>query len=281
MSDTEVLRVRIEGGVALVTIDHPPLQLVDGTFVAALARLLPALEADSAVRAVVFVSADPDFFLMHGDVHAISAACGRPPSAPGVNPAAAIFDAWRSSRLVSIGVLEGAARGGGAEFLTALDLRIATPGALLGQPELALGLIPGAGGTARLGRLVGRSRALHLMLTGADVDAPTAAAIGWVDEVVAAAAARDRALALARGIAALPAAAVAALKRVVDSALDDFGSGLLAESEANARLMADGVPVEPIRRFLAAGGQTRDGERGGFASLIAATFARDGIRPGA
>ena len=81
-------------------------------------------------------------------------------------------------------MLEGIARGGGAEFLTALDLRLAAADAVLGQPELALGLIPGAGGTARLGRLLGRGRALRLMLTGADVDAATAADIGWVDEIV-------------------------------------------------------------------------------------------------
>src|SRR3954451_11533657 len=107
----EVLQVSSEvDGVALVTIDHPPLQLVDGDLIAALARLLPSLEADNRVRAVVFVSDDPDFFLMHGDVHSIGAACGRAPTT-GVNPAAAIFDAWRTSPLVSIGVLEGAARG--------------------------------------------------------------------------------------------------------------------------------------------------------------------------
>jgi enoyl-CoA hydratase/carnithine racemase len=264
----------VGNGVALVTIDHPPIQLVDGEFIAALAQLRPSLEADERVRVVVFVSDDPDFFLMHGDVHSISAACGRAP-VPGVNPAAAIFDTWRTSPLVSIGVLEGAARGGGAEFFTALDLRLAGATAILGQPEVALGLIPGAGGTARLGRLLGRSQALRLILTGEDVDAQRAYELGWVDEVVTAGAVRDRALQLARRIAAMPTEAVAALKQVMDVAIGDFAAGLTAESEANSQLMADRIPVAPISRFIAAGGQAREAERGDFAAVVDSTLRSD------
>lgn len=270
-----VLRVEVGGdagdGVALVTIEHPPLQLVDGEFIAALAQLLPSLEGDERVRVVVFVSDDPDFFLMHGDVHSISAACGRAPT-KGVNPAAAIFDAWRTSALVSIGALEGAARGGGSEFFTALDLRLASTSSVLGQPEVALGLIPGAGGTARLGRLLGRSQALRLILTGDDVEAQRAYELGWVDEVLPTDAVRGRALELARRIAAMPVEAVTSLKRVMDVAIGDFGAGLVAESEANSQLMADSVPVAPIGRFVAAGGQTRAGETGSFERLIDETL---------
>jgi enoyl-CoA hydratase/carnithine racemase len=274
----EVLQVNTGAaeGVAVVEIDSPPLQLVDGHFIGALARLLPALEADPNVHVVVFVSADPDFFLMHGDVESIRAACGRA-ATKGLNPAAAIFDGWRTSSLVSIGVLEGAARGGGAEFLTALDLRLASATAVLVQPEVALGLIPGAGGTARLGRLLGRSQALRLILTGEDVDAQRAYELGWVDEVLPAGAVRARAMELARWIAALPADAVAAVKRVMDVALADFDAGLVAESEANSQLMADSVPVAPIRRFVAAGGQTRESERGNFAVVMNDTV---GLQPG-
>jgi enoyl-CoA hydratase/carnithine racemase len=145
---------------------------------------------------------------------------------------------------------------------------------VLGQPEVALGLIPGAGGTARLGRLLGRSRALQLILTGADVDAQRACELGWVDDVLPAGAVRQRALELAGRVAAMPAEAVRALKRVLDLAIDDFGAGLVAESEANSRLMADSVPVAPIRRFVAAGGQTREGERRDFAAVLDATLGR-------
>jgi hypothetical protein len=95
-----------------------------------------------------------------------------------------------------------------------------------------------------------------------------------VDDVLPAGAVRQRALELAGRVAAMPAEAVRALKRVLDLAIDDFGAGLVAESEANSRLMADSVPVAPIRRFVAAGGQTREGERRDFAAVLDATLGR-------
>jgi enoyl-CoA hydratase/carnithine racemase len=113
---------------------------------------------------------------------------------------------------------------------------------------------------------------LRLILTGEDVDAQRAYELGWVDEVLPAGAVRERARELSRRIAAMPPDAVAAVKRVMDLAIDDFGAGLAAESEANSQLMADSVPVAPIRRFVAAGGQTREGERGDFAAVIDATL---------
>ena len=82
---------------------------------------------------------------------------------------------------MSIGVLDGAARGGGAEFLAALDLRYGSERAVLGQPEVAMGILPGAGGTARLPHLLGRGRALDVILTGRDVGAEEALRIGWLD----------------------------------------------------------------------------------------------------
>ncbi len=88
------------------------------------------------------------------------------------------------SPFVTIGLVDGAARGGGAEFVAALDLRYGSERARLGQPEVAMGILPGAGGTARLPHLLGRSRALDVILTGRDVGAEEAQRIGWLDEVV-------------------------------------------------------------------------------------------------
>ena len=155
---TGLLQVDVSHGVAEVVIDHPPTNLVDAAFIVALAALLDELEGDRDVRVVVFSSADPDFFLMHGDVHGILAmptVTSTPAVAP--NPAAALFERVHRSHLVSIGVVDGVARGGGAEFLTALDLRYGSERAVLGQPEVAMGILPGAGGTARLPHLLGRA----------------------------------------------------------------------------------------------------------------------------
>jgi enoyl-CoA hydratase/carnithine racemase len=254
----EVVRL---GGVATVTIDHPPSNLVDAAFITAVAGLLDELEPDLSVRVVVFTSADPDFFLMHGDVNGILAIPKRP-YVPAVTPNAAsvAFERLRTSRLVSIAVLDGAARGGGSEFVTALDLRYASPKAVLGQPEVPMGILPGAGGTARLPRLLGRSKALEIILTGRDVGADEALGLGWVDAVVPSAAVLDHAQGVAARIAGMPPQSIAAVKAVVEVSLGGIGDALVAETDALGRLIAAGSHVRPMQRFLEAGGQTRSAE---------------------
>lgn len=265
------LQVHLDGRVARVVIEHPPLHLVDGAFIGGLRSMLDAFDSVPP-GAVVFSSSDPDFFLMHGDVELLVAGQHvhhTPVDTP--NAAAATFQRLHESPYLTIGVLDGAARGGGAEFLTALDIRIGTPRSVLGQPEVAMGILPGAGGTARLPHLLGRARALDVILSGRDVDADEALAIGWLDALVDHTGAESEALAIARRVAAMPAAGVAAVKRVVRTSLaGGVAAGLVAESDALAALMASGAHVEPMRRYLAAGGQTRESETVDTTPLIEA-----------
>lgn len=273
---TGLLQVDIARGVADVVIDHPPTNLVDGEFIVGLAALLDDLEADDQVRVVLFSSADPDFFLMHGDVHGILAmATGTSTPAVAPNPAAALFERLHRSHLVSIGVVDGVARGGGAEFLTALDLRYGSERAVLGQPEVAMGILPGAGGTARLPHLLGRSRALDVILSGRDVGAEEALRIGWLDAVRPRAQLADDVRALAARAAAMPAAAVAAVKRVVDESLRSFEQALIDETGAFGALIAAGGHQVRMQRFLDAGGQTRAGETRRWDAVIESMLDRD------
>ncbi len=269
--DTPPLVVQIDAGVATVTIDHPPNQLVDGAFIGALITLLETVEPDPDVRVLLFRSADPDFFLMHGDVELILTI----PAGPHVpqtepNIAAATMQRLSAGRLVTIGLLDGAARGGGCEFLSALDLRLGSERSVIGQPEVPMGILPGSGGTVRWPRLVGRGRALDIMLTGRDVGAAEALAIGWLDRLVPAADLEADGLRLARRIAAMPAASVAAVKRVVDHALRGADDSLAVESDALAELFAAGSHQAPMTAFLEAGGQTRDAELHRMESLVRA-----------
>src|SRR5690606_6181829 len=156
-----------------------------------------------------------------------------------------------------VGVLDGYARGGGAEFLAALDYRIASTRAVLGQPEVPMGILPGAGGTARLARLLGRGRALEVILSGRDVGAEEACAIGWVDEVVPTEELTARATALVERLADAPPESIAAVKRVLDASLAGLDAALTTESAELVRLTDAGHHREPMTRFLAAGGQTR------------------------
>lgn len=265
------LRCEVSGGVADAVIDHPPSNLVDGAFIAALAGLLRELEADDSIRVVVFTSADPDFFLMHGDVQSILAIPpGEHVPATEPNAAAALFERLRRSRLVSIGVVDGAARGGGAEFLAALDLRYSSERAVLGQPEVAMGILPGAGGTARLPHLLGRSRALEVILSGRDVAADEAVRIGWLDALHSHDELADAVHALAVRIAAMPPSSIAAVKAVVDRSLVSFDDGLVAETDAFGALTAGGLHIVRMERFLDAGGQTREAETTRWSSLLEA-----------
>jgi enoyl-CoA hydratase/carnithine racemase len=255
--------------VAHVVIDHPPLHLVDAALLAGLRDLLDAFDAEPP-GALVLTSADPDFFLMHGDVEMLARVPPgdhQPVTEP--NAAAAAFERLRRAPYLTIGVLDGAARGGGAELFSALDLRIGTPRAVLGQPEVAMGILPGAGGTARLPHLLGRGRALEVILTGRDVQADEALALGWLDAVVDPTGAVAHATAIAARVASMPPAGVAAVKRVVATSLAaGVEAGLVAESDALGALMAAGAHVEPMRRYLTAGGQTRAAETVDTAPLI-------------
>lgn len=268
-----ILRTHHDGGVMTVTIDSPPLNLVDGALVGALLEWLPAAEADESVRVVVVRSADPDFFVMHGDVDLLVDVVpdgGEPVREPNV--AQRLFDRLHRAPFLTVGVLDGAARGGGCELLSCLDLRVGSYRAVVGQPEAALGILPGAGGTVRWARAVGRSRALELLLTGRDIGATEALALGWLDAVLPANHLDDHVGDLARRVARLPRTTIAAIKEVVDVALADGDGAYVAENAALTVLMASGGHREPMRRFLAAGGQTRDAERGDIRPLLDAAL---------
>ena len=255
----------VDRGVGWVVINHPPKQLVDGPLIGGLIGLLNAVEAaneaDDQVSVLVFESADPEFFLMHGDVEQILAmdAPADVPAEPNI--AAATFDRCRTIGVATIAMIDGIARGGGSEFLLSLDMRFAGPRTVLGQPEVAMGIIPGASGTQRLARLVGRSRALEIVLSGNDVTAEEAAAIGYVNRVLPSDQLRAHTLQVARRIAASPRLSIAKAKQAVDAALGPVEPGLLVETQAMMACSATGQHVPLMQRFLDADGQTREVER--------------------
>lgn len=272
----ETLRVTVRDGVATVTIDHPPVNLMDLAMIGDLARLVDDLAADGAVRVVVVESADPDFFIAHADVELIQRLPVPPPPRPtALGAFHAMIERWRTLPKPTIAKIAGRARGGGSELALALDMRFGARGrTLLAQPEVALGIIPGGGGTQNLPRAIGRARALEAILGAADVDAETAERWGWLNRVLAPEDLDAFVDALARRIASFPPAAVAAAKAAVDAGLADPTSGLLEEADRFNRSVADPEARSRMRAFLAAGGQTREVEL----SLLAATSAPPAAR---
>ncbi len=258
------LRVTIAGGIARVVIDHPPINLFDLELMLAFDRLSQQLTEDDDVRVVVVSSADPDFWIAHADVSMI---LSLPRDQGDVAPTElnffhAMVDRFRTMPKATIAEIAGTVRGGGAELAASFDMRFAArETAVLGQPEVALGILPGGSGTQRLGRLVGRSRALEIVLGCGDVDATTAEAWGWVNRSLPTAELRAFVDNLAQRIASFPAAAIAEAKAAVLEAEPDPVPGLLAEGQRFNRLLGEPEAIRRMERFLELGGQTRDVER--------------------
>jgi enoyl-CoA hydratase/carnithine racemase len=170
-----------------VTFDHPPINTITATTVAELAELVGLIEQDPDLNVVVFASANPYFYLAHYDVENDP---GRT-AALGVGPTG--MPAWidvlvrlSRARVVSIASIRGRARGAGSEFVLACDLRFASrENTLLGQFEVGIGVVPGGGPMARLARLVGRGRALEILLVADDLDGPRAEQYGYVNRLIA------------------------------------------------------------------------------------------------
>ena len=258
----ECLRIRVDRGVAWVTIDHPPINLFDLALMREMDRVGREVEADAEVRVVVLQSADPEFFIAHADVALIQTLPTEPaPRETELSFFHAMVDRFRTMPKATIAKVAGRARGGGSEFVLSLDMRFAALGrAILAQPEVALGIIPGGSGTQRLPRLVGRGRALEIVLGCDDFDAATAERYGYVnralppDELDAFV---DR---LAFRIAGFPADAIRLAKASVAAAELPTRDGLLEEAHYFNQALATESAQRRMAWFLRAGGQTREVE---------------------
>lgn len=256
-------RISVEAGIADVVIDHPPINLFDAVLMGEMAQLSAEFGADDAVRVIVFRSANPDFFIAHADVTLIqSLPRDVPPKAEELNFFHAMVDRFRTMPRVSIGVIEGRARGGGSEFLQGLDMRFAARGrALLSQPEVALGILPGGGGTQRLPRLVGRGRAAEVILGCADFDADLAERYGWVNRALEPEELGPFVDGLARRIASYPAQAIALAKESLNRADVGLVEGLVDEAHSFNQTLATDSAQARMQRFMEIGGQTPEGEK--------------------
>ena len=262
MTELPSLRLRSDDKVLYVDIAHPPMNLLDAALFGQLNHLVGELERDSATSVVVFGSADPDYFLAHYDIEdLLGRAAPLQARAGGLKPFHQLLERYRALPQVTIARIEGRARGAGSEFALALDLRFAAvETAVLGQFEVAVGLLPGGGGTQNLPPLVGRGRALVIIVGGEDMDAELAERYGWINRGMPADQLAGFVDSLAARIAGHPRDAVRLAKRSVDAAAAGRYEGLREESELFARLLAAPEAVQRLRAFLAAGGQTRAGE---------------------
>lgn len=213
----KTLKVAIDRGVAFVTLEHGELNLLDMDMLIDLDRLGRTVEVDDQVKVMVLQSANPDFFVAHADLNTIANLPAEPaPREETLGLVNQVFDRLRSSPKVSIAKIAGRCRGGGSELALACDMRFGAIGqAVFGQPEVGVGIIPGAGGTVRLPRLIGQARALEIILGCGDIDAKLAERYGYLNRALPAAEIDLFVNSLAYRIAGFPQEALAAAKASV------------------------------------------------------------------
>ncbi|TWP53941.1 enoyl-CoA hydratase/isomerase family protein [Lentzea tibetensis] len=259
--DYDTLTVRAEDAVLFAGIRNRPMNLLGPELVRDLVALLQRTEADDTTKVLVFTSEDPDYFISHVDVTRIAEYRAEAAKLVGEPSIALLFRHLSASRLVTIAQIEGRVRGAGNEFALACDMQFAArESAIFGQFEPAFGLLPGGGATQHLVRLMGRNRALEVMLSAQDYDAELAERYGWINRAMPAGEIGDFVRALAHRIAGFPGSGHVAVKNRVNAIAlapvedfrrdsDIFGDGV-RDSEAQSR----------IRAAVERGFQTRDAE---------------------
>lgn len=266
--DYRAIRVRVEQGVAWVTLSNPPVNTIDATLAGDLKSFATRVATDETVRVIVFQSANPEFFSAHADFDwsfdpSTLMALTDPDADPTLNPLQQLHEKLRTLPQVTIAKLRGHARGGGVELAMAADMRFAAADKTwLSQPESLMGIFPGGGGTQYLYRLVGRARALEIVLGAEQFDTQLAERYGWINRAIPDAYLDAVVDSLARRIAGLPPGVAAAAKQAIDAAEATGPVPNLAD-EAAAHAKVYPSPPEIVNRLRVVmdnGGQTRDGE---------------------
>lgn len=246
----DLVRFERRGKVAWVTIDHPPANALSQGVLEGLRSVFAQVEADSTLGAAVLTGAGDRFFVAGADIGEFISQ-GADGTRANIADGQQLTLEMERTRFPIVAAINGFALGGGLELAMACDIRIASSTAKLGQPEVLLGIIPGWGGTQRLPRLVGRGRALQLLLSGEQVDATRALELGLVNRVVEPAQLEEAASEVAERLARSAPLAIAAIKRAVNRGLGlPLDAGLAAELDEFDSTFRTADALEGISAFL-------------------------------
>jgi enoyl-CoA hydratase len=251
---TQYISTEQDGAVAVVTIDHPPVNALSAPLLEELEAELDRLDADETVRAIVLVGAGERAFVAGADISEFpslreaAAEANERGSARGIQKLGHRMDAANTPFIAAI---HGFCLGGGLELAMCCDIRVASDDAQLGQPEIKLGLIPGGGGTQRLPRLVGIGRAQYLNMTGDFIDAATAYDWRLVEKVVSRDELRDTAVGIARTIASRSPVSIGVLRELARTTRDlSLEEGLRREADGFRRCLESEDGAEGVAAFL-------------------------------
>jgi enoyl-CoA hydratase len=250
----EFVSTTVDGAVAVVTIDNPPMNALSAPLLEELEAEIERLDGDDGVRAIMLVGAGERAFVAGADIKEFpslreaAADASERGSARGIQKVGHRMDAARTPFVAAI---HGFCLGGGLELAMCCDIRVVSDDAQLGQPEIKLGLIPGGGGTQRLPRLVGIGRAQYLNMTGDFIDAATAYDWGLVEKVVSRDDLRATALGIAQTIAARSPVSIAVLRELARTTRDlPLEEGLRREADGFRRCLESEDGAEGVAAFI-------------------------------
>ena len=247
MSDSLVIS-DVDGAVGIARLNRPEARnALSSELLAELLALVEGWDADAAIRCVVVAGGD-DYFAAGADIKAMRE---RPFQEAMISPVSSFWPRMAACRTPLVAAVSGYALGGGCELALLCDMIVASESAEFGQPEIMLGIIPGGGGTQRLGRVMGKQRAMELVLTGRRIDAGEAHRLGIVNQVAARGEWLAKAIELAQVIARRPPLAVRLGKQAVLAAEETaLSAGLDQERRLYELAMATEDRVEGMSAFI-------------------------------
>lgn len=247
--DLQTITMTLQGAIAILTLNRPEaMNALNDQLIADLTQAVDTVDEDSKIRVLVITGGDK-VFAAGGDIKAMLA-CGPWEARDYVNPIHKVFNAIAELPKPTIAAISGFALGGGVELSLTCDFRIAAQNAKFGFPEINLGIFPAAGGSQRLPRQVGMSKAKELMFTGDTIGADTALAIGLVDKVVGKEELMEATLKMAEKLAAKPPLAIRNLKQSMHNVnYMDLNMGLKTELEIMVSLFATEDQKEGMLAF--------------------------------
>jgi enoyl-CoA hydratase/carnithine racemase len=247
--DTKFVTLTVENNVGIITLNNPPLNVLNRNLLMDLDRVLDHLENDQEAKVIVLTGAGPAF-AAGADIKAMPALNGDTGEQLALS-GQAVFNKLENMDKVSIAAINGVALGGGLELAMSCDIRIISDKAKVGQPEINLGIIPGYGGTQRLARLIGKPRAKELILTGDTISAQEALALGIADKLTTADDLLRTALSLAGKIASKGQVAVRNAKKAIDRGYEQtLEEGLKTEAKCFGTVCGSEDKNEGVLAFM-------------------------------
>ena len=252
MSERKYVNYSVENRLAVVIIDNPKMNALSDQVMDELGSVFDELEARTEIGVAIITGGGTRAFVAGADIKGFEKLMGNRQAAVNSSRGMqAVFSKIENSRLIVIAAINGLALGGGCELAIACDIRVAGDGIVIGVPEVKLGLIPGAGGTQRLVRLLGKGRAKYMVLTGEFLNAQEAFRMGLVDRVVPAKDVLEEARKIAAMILNNAPLAVEAGKRAINRGVEmSLEDGLVYEAELEGDLFLTSDLAEGTRAFM-------------------------------